>query len=129
MNKKIIEEILSNISMAPSCLDMGWEWKVKQLGVHGFVFSLSFQRPDTNTGLVDRGWGRDWYVPEDATEKFVVMTSLLAIELIVRHEYMEAFHYKNARLVDPHKSLSELAHPQTLGQIQKIELKETKVIS
>jgi hypothetical protein len=60
MNKEIIEEILLKISMAPSCLDMGWCWRVTELGEYGNTFALSFQRPDTITGEIGTGYGREW---------------------------------------------------------------------
>ena len=51
----------------------------------------------------------------------------LAIELILKHEAMEAFHYKESRIIDPHKSLDDLAHPQKLGEKRDIELTDTHV--
>jgi len=127
MKKEEIEKILSKISMAPSCIDMGWRWRVTSLGKYGNTFALSFQRPDTNTGLVGTGYGREWFVPNDATEKFIVMTAWLAIELILRHEAMEAFHYDNARILDPHKSIGELAQPDKLGETAKTKLQFTGI--
>lgn len=127
MKKEKIENILSNISMAPSCIDMGWNWKVTSLGKYGNTFALSFQRPDTHTGIVGIGYGREWFVPNDATEKFIVMTAWLAIELILRHEAMEAIHYDGARILDPHKSLGELAYPNKLGQETKSKLQNSSI--
>lgn len=111
MGKKDLENILSKISMSPTCLDMGWKWKVTKLGKYGYVFCLSFQRPDTLTGEIGTGYGRDWFIPNDSSEKFIVMTAWLAIDLILKHEAMEAFHYNEVRLLDPHKSLSAIGHP------------------
>lgn len=125
MNKKTLEEILSKVSMAPSCLDMGWKWRVTEIGKYGNTFALSFQRPDTITGEMGTGYGREWFVPNDASEKFVVMTAWLAIELILRHEAMEAFHYDDIRLLDPHKSLGSLGYPQI--KTSKDMLKNTSI--
>lgn len=127
MKKEKIENVLSNISMAPSCIDMGWNWKVTSLGKYGNTFALSFRRPDTNTGVVGTGYGREWFVPDDSTEKFIVMTAWLAIDLILRHEAMEAFHYSSVRILDPHKSLDELAYPNKLGQKTETKLQGSAI--
>jgi hypothetical protein len=125
MTKSEIEKILKNISMAPTCLDMGWKWKVRELGEFGYTFCVSFQRPDTITGEIGTGYGREWFVPKDSSEKFIVMTAWLSIDLILKHEAMEAFHYNNERILDPHKSLSELGYPN--HKTSKDFLKETKI--
>ena len=111
MKRKIIEDLLSKISISPTCLDMGWRWRVTELGNYGNTFALSFQRPDTNSGQIGTGYGREWFVSNDASEKFIIMTAWLAIELILKHEAMEALHYDEIRILDPHKSLEELSYP------------------
>ena len=95
--------------MAPSCIDMGWNWRVTSLGKYG------------------TGYGREWFVPDGSTEKFIVMTAWLAIDLILRHEAMEALHYGNARILDPHKSLDELAYPNKLGQKTETKLQSSAI--
>jgi len=60
------------------------------------------------------GFGRDYTAPLDTSEKGLVMTAWLAFEQIVKHEMMESFLYKGVRLFNPHKSLEELAYPETI---------------
>lgn len=111
MNIKQIEEIVKNITFAPSNLDMGWKFQVKKT-TGGFLIRTSFKRPDTNTGKIGTGFGRYMFVDKNSSETGVVMTAWLCAELIVEHELLEAFKYKGARLLDPHKSLEDLIYPQ-----------------
>lgn len=113
MNIKEAKKILNGISFAPSCLDMGWKFQLKQ-AVGGFLIRTSFKRPDTNTGKIGTGYGRWMFVPKDAGDRGVVMTAWLCAELIVKHELLEAFLYRGVRILNPHKSLEDLAHPHKL---------------
>jgi len=121
MQLKEVKDILSNINSAPSGIRMStdndYEFQVKEINdddesVNGFLIRCGFWRPDTFTGEMGQGWGRWNHVPRIAGEKGVVMTAYVAIKLIVEHEMMEAFEYKKVKLVNPHKSLSQLAHPK-----------------
>jgi hypothetical protein len=114
MNIQEIKKIIKNISFAPSNLDMGWKWQAKESG-EGFLIRTSFKRPDTNSGKIGTGYGRWMYVDKNIDARGLVMTAWLCAKLIVDHELMEAFLYKNVRLFDPHKSLEDLAHPHVLG--------------
>lgn len=113
MDIKEIKKIVKNISFAPSNLDMGWKWQVKETQ-EGFLIRTSFKRPDTNTGKFGTGYGRWMFVHKDADDRSIVMTAWVCAKLIVEHELMEAFLYKNVRILDPHKSLVDLAHPHVL---------------
>ena len=42
------------------------------------------------------------------------MTAWLCMELIVRHELMESMLVDGVRILDPHKTLEELAYPKKL---------------
>lgn len=114
MNIKQIREIVKNITFAPSNLDMGWEFQVKE-NTDGFLIRTSFKRPDTNTGKVGTGFGRYMFVDKNVSETGVVMTAWLCAELVVRHELMEAFLYKKVRILNPHKTVEELGFPRELG--------------
>lgn len=124
-DKESLEHILSKISFAPSCIDLGYKYHIEEVGDIGFLISFSFFRPDTHTGEMGEGFGREWFIRKNSTEKFVVMTAKLAIDLIITHEILESFHYYNTRLIDPHKSLENLAYPEKLGQ-DKTNLREIK---
>lgn len=124
-DRKSLENILNNVSFASSCVDLGYKYHIEELGDTGFLMSFSFFRPDTHTGEMGEGFGREWFVRKNSTEKFVVMTAKLAIDLIITHEILESFHYLGTRLLDPHKSIESLAYPEKLGQ-EKINLREIK---
>jgi hypothetical protein len=109
MRRDEIEQILSGISWKPSCVDMNWDWQVESID-NGHLIRTTFQRPDTHTGEMGTGYGRWMHVPTNVSEDGVVKTAWLCAELIVRHELMEAFLYKNKRIFDPHKSIEELSN-------------------
>ena len=113
MDIKEIKKIVKNITFAPSNLDMGWKWQVKETQ-DGFLIRTSFKRPDTNTGKMGTGYGRWMFVHKESDDRSIVMTAWVCAEMIVKHELMEAFLYKNVRILDPHKSLIDLAHPHIL---------------
>lgn len=108
-----IQDILAKISFAPSCVDMGWRWEVVTVdtmlgGPGGFLIRTTFQRPDRDTGRIERGFGRWWHLPKDANESAVVKAAYAAAKLILEHELMESFHYEGARLFDPHHDVEDL---------------------
>lgn len=108
-----IKIILDRISFAPSNLDMGWKWEVKEIS-EGFLIRTTFQRPDTHSGEIGTGYGRWMFVEKGADDRCIIMTAWVCAELIVKHELMEAFLYAGARILDPHKSLEELAYPMKI---------------
>lgn len=75
----------------------------------GWFVKAKFERPDTETGIMGIGAGRGEFIPEGTTESGVVKTCWLCIELLVRHETMESYRYKGARIFNPHHSVDELA--------------------
>lgn len=113
MDIKEIKKVIKNITFAPSNLDMGWKWEVKETQ-EGFLIRTSFKRPDTNTGKIGTGFGRWMFVDKNIDERGLVMTAWLCAKLIVEHELMEALKYRGVRILDPHKSLDELAYPHNL---------------
>jgi hypothetical protein len=117
-----VHAVLAGISFAPSCLDMGWKWEVEELRVgaegtlKGWLVNTTFQRPDTDTGIVGTGRGRKELVALGASESGVVKTAWLLAELIVRHELMEAFLYRGVRIFDPHHTVDELSLPHRMRE-------------
>lgn len=104
--------VLSRITFAPSCVDMGWKWAAEFVdgeGREGWLISTTFQRPDTNTGIIGRGIGRQWFVAKGTTVSGVVKTAFAAAKMILEHELMEAFFYDGARIFDPHNDVESLA--------------------
>lgn len=128
MKLKDIKKALSDISFAPSNLDMGWKWQAKKNG-KDFKIRCSFRRPDTNTGEVGEGFGRWMLIDRKSDARGVIMTAWVCAKLIVDHELMEAFLYRNVRILDPHKNLEDLGFPHELGTNQlliKIKPNDTK---
>ena len=125
-----VEEILKNISFKHSCVDMDWKWRVIEIesstkehdenGVvalgttSGFLINTTFKRPDINNGAIGIGSGRQMWIPKEYSEMGVVMTAWLCSELIVKHELMESFMYAGAAILNPHKSIEQLAYPEIL---------------
>lgn len=117
-----IKFILSSISFAPSCVDMGWEWEVTEVlqpdysrlqgeedPLFGYMLRTTFRRPERNTGDIAIGYGRWWFVPHDVTLSGVVKTAYKAAMLILEHELMESFKWQGKRVFDPHNSVEALA--------------------
>jgi hypothetical protein len=109
--------VLDGISFAPSGLQMGWTWEIEELRVapagalKGWLVNTTFKRPDTETGIMGVGRGRQEFIAVGTSESGVVKTAWLLAELIVRHELMEAFLYRGVRIFDPHHSVEELSMP------------------
>jgi hypothetical protein len=113
-----LRAVFDRISFAPSCVNMGWTWEIEELptapagDLKGWLVNTTFRRPDTDTGVVGVGRGRQEFVAVGASESGVVKTAWLLAELIVRHELMEAFLYRGIRIFDPHHTVEELSMPQ-----------------
>lgn len=107
-----LRDVMSQVAFAPSCLDMGWDWDVTPTtnteGPSGWFIRCSFQRPDTDTGKVGRGFGRWWIIESGTTVGGVVKTMWAACKMIVEHELHEAFLYRGARVFDPHADVDRL---------------------
>lgn len=117
-----LQETLDRINWAPSCVDMQWEWEVKEISntlvepshrythptTPAWLFRTCFIRPDTETGEISKGYGRWWLVEKGASPSGVVKTAWMACEQILKHELMEAFLVDGKRIFDPHKSIGEL---------------------
>jgi hypothetical protein len=120
MNRQDLGLVLKGITFAPSCLDMGWGWEVKDadaLTFGGWLIRTTFRRPDTHTGEIGTGNGRWWFVGVDADDSSVVKTAWLACKQIVEHELMEAFLFEGARVFNPHANIYALhdLHRTKLG--------------
>lgn len=104
-----------------STLDFKWRFEFDQVRVKsaetgairdGWLVWVSFERPDIRTKEIGRGRGRDEIVWAGTTVSGVVKTAWLLVELMVRHELMEAFLFQNARIFNPHNSVYALSRVQ-----------------
>jgi len=109
-----LEAVLQQISFKNTVLNFRWQFHYEAFtlqprGRRGWLVWASFERPDTDSGLVGRGRGRDEIVWEGAALSAVVKTCWLLVELLVRHELMEGFRWDDARIFNPHNSVIDLA--------------------
>jgi len=120
VNYDEVRELLSGIKMVGTRFeDWAFEWNLEEVEqtedvrLYGFLIRCSFERPDAVTGEIAKGWGRWWWIDEEATRERVVFTAWLAIKQVVDHELHESFTVnlggEQVRLLDPHKTLEDLA--------------------
>lgn len=117
MDIQEIKKIIKKITFENSCIDMGYKFQIKETQ-EGFLIRSSFKRPDTHTGKVGIGYGRWMFVDKNCDERGIVMTAWVCVELIVKHELMEAFKFSGIRILDPHKSLNDLAFPHVISKLK-----------
>lgn len=118
--------VLRGVKFNPSCVNLAWDWSVEEVWIWdptkngeatltGWFLQTSFQRPDTDTGKVSRGYGRQEFIPlQNCTTSRVVKTAWLCAKLIVEHELMEAFTYDDVRIFNPHHTVDDLSLPTRL---------------
>ena len=111
-NKVELNKVLSDITFVHTVVDFKWRFEHKKTKIDGrdaWLLWVSFERPDTITGEIGRGRGRDEIVWKGTSVSGVVKTCWVLVELMVRHELMEGFRWKNARIFNPHNSVFDLA--------------------
>ena len=114
--RKQLEYLLGDIQMLGTRFeDWFFNWKVTDCEV-GWHIQSSFERPDANSthNAMDRGFGRKWLIEVGTSDTGVVFTAWMALQQIIIHELHESFVIEidgeRVRLLDPHKSLTDLAH-------------------
>lgn len=116
---------LDRISFRNSVIDFHWQFKFRPIVVkptddtpleeNAWLVWAEFERPDTHTGEMGIGRGRDEIVRLGAWESGVIKTCWLLVELLVRHELMEGFRVDGLRIFDPHNSIADLQLAQQIG--------------
>ena len=118
---KDLREILDAITFVPSCIDFSWKFELEELWedvppgakrLKGWLVNTTFRRPDVHTGVVGEGRGRQLYIAVGTTETAVFFSAWVLVDLIVKHELMEAIRYKGMRVLDPHHTVEELSLPE-----------------
>lgn len=115
-----LKEVLEQITFKNTCLDFKWKFEYEEITLmdwengerYAWLVWCSFERPDTLTGEIGRGRGRDEVIWEGTYVSGVVKTCWLLVELLVRHELMEGFRFLDKRIFNPHNSVFELASLQ-----------------
>lgn len=111
----MLEGVLSEISFQNTCLDFKWQFEItpnNDPNNPGWFVNVAFQRPDTHTGEIGTGRGRKEFIAKGAYQSGIVKTGWLLVELVVRHELMEGFHWRGKRVFNPHNSVHSLASIQ-----------------
>lgn len=115
-----LNDVLREITFVNTVLDFKWAFEYKSVTIcegpidkQAWLLWVTFERPDTITGAFSRGRGRDEIVWKGATVSAVVKTAWVLVELMVRHELMEGFRWRNTRIFNPHNSVFDLAGLQT----------------
>lgn len=115
--KTDLENIIREITFRNTVLDFKWAFEIEEVHMQerrfsnkitGWLVNVTFERPDTITGEIGRGKGRQEIIWYDSTESSVVKTCWLLVELMMRHELMEGFNYKGRRIFNPHNTVNEL---------------------
>jgi len=98
--------------------DWNFRWamaEVRDYPVNGWLVRCAFERPDVNGEFDEQGagYGRPWFIEYGASETGIVFTAWMAIQQIIIHELHESFtvmvNGERVRLLDPHKTLADLA--------------------
>lgn len=127
-----LNDILSRITFQKSCVDFDWNWEVEELCVvdkssldsvlmqkfilKGWLVNTTFKRPDINTGEIGTGAGRKLFIERNSSASNVFFTCWILVDLIVKHELMEAIRFDGRRVLNPHHSLAELSLPDLLKE-------------
>lgn len=69
---------------------------------------MSYDAPDTITGLTESWKGRKWYLTKYMTDDEIIKTAYTAFEACVKHEIMENFKVDGIILFNPHINFEEL---------------------
>ena len=116
-NSADLGKTLSEISFVNSVVDFKWKFESETVvdasnNIIGWFVLVAFERPDTHTGKIGIGRGRKEFISKGSTESAVVKTCWLLVELVVIHELMEGFRWKDKRIFNPHNSIHALASIQ-----------------
>lgn len=122
-----LQAALARISFVNTVLDFQWKFEHKFVEVQdleypaltggyrqGWLVWVSFERPDTLTGQVGRGRGRDEIVWRGTSLSGAIKTAWVCFEMILKHEAMEGFRFDGQRIFNPHNSVLDLARVQEL---------------
>jgi hypothetical protein len=114
-----LEAVFKDIQFVNTVLDFKWRFEFKPVRVSyednttpprtGWFVQVSFERPDTITGEIGRGRGREEIIWRGSTLSSVVKTCWVLVELMIKHESMEAYRWRGARIWNPHTTVEELA--------------------
>jgi hypothetical protein len=102
---------LDEITFANSELDFKWRFDFEPATVSDiacWALHASFERPDTDTGKLGWGRGRDLIVKPGATESAVFFTCYLLVRILIDHELMEGINYRGRRVLYPHTPVTSM---------------------
>lgn len=106
---------LNDLTLTNTSLDFKWKFEFEEghcIGKKCWHVRVGFERPDTETGKIGIGYGRYEVIFAGTTESGVAKTAWVLIEMVVKHELMEAFRWRGKRIFNPHNSIYDLADVQ-----------------
>jgi hypothetical protein len=112
-----LRRALDRIKFVNTVLNWKWQFHFREFGAMsgdgktGWLLWVSFERPDTLTGEIGRGRGRDEVVWRGATVSSVVKTAWVLVKMNVEHELMEGFQVDGVRIFNPHRTVEQLKMP------------------
>lgn len=122
-----LRRVLDEITFVNTVLDFKWRFEYEPFEIccdpdekhpdgvrSGWLVWVTFERPDTLTGVIGRGRGRDEVIWAGASLSAVVKTAWVLFKLMVDHEAMEGFRWQGRRIFNPHNSVIDLARVQEL---------------
>lgn len=126
-NTEHLREVISKITFKNTVLDFKWRFDFREVVFsgdgktidEGWLVWVTFERPDTTTGVVGRGRGRDEIIWAGSSVSSVVKTCWLLVELMIRHELMEGFRYNDCRIFNPHHTVGELASLELFHKVEE----------
>lgn len=121
-----LRSALARISFVNTVIDFKWCFRFSTFSDdsdpsnhekkrEGWLLWVEFERPDTHTGKVSIGRGRDEIVWKGTMVSSVIKTAWVLVEMIVKHELMEGFRVDNLRIFDPHNTITDLQMAQKIG--------------
>lgn len=98
MTEADIIEVLDNVRYKDWCL----QYTTQHASLRGPVLYWHWRAPCVNTGQPAWQHSAAWGIPQDITEEGLVRLAYRAAQQAEMHECAEHFHYRRARLFDPH---------------------------
>lgn len=122
-----LRDALSRITFVNTVLDFKWQFEYREVVIAppaktAWLVWATFERPDTGTGQIGRGKGREEIIYVGSELSYVVKTAWVLVELLVRHELMEGFRFDDTRIFNPHNSVLDLATLQRKKYVESLEL-------
>jgi len=103
-----MDKTLEVVQRVVDCIQYpGYTFRVGTVGALPCIW-LTYNEPDTLTGVVEPQQSRMWVFPPEQTEGQIVQTCFKALLTSLEHRAREHFQYKGAPVLMPHLDMSDL---------------------